>query len=214
MKRRFDTHFFVTVLKALPSSVSSSTSSPIISEPIASADGKETVSSDWLTPSEAIRRTMLHTKALTQGLSIAEEGSLILFPPQYYLLAEFTRTKNYLDLLDSNIRDGNGNALIRSRPVASFGPEMRQVLALNGEKRSATVLPGDPEHSATVELGNVGLAKGALHRTYVMLPRPGGQLGLTVMGIVRQGLTGWLGNEWSDMKEGDTGEVVAKVEKL
>lgn len=91
MKRRFDTHFFVTIL---PSSLSldqstedASSSDAAVSSSIGSADGKETTSADWLTPAQAIRLTLAHTKDLTDGEKAEQVTTggldrIILFPPQ------------------------------------------------------------------------------------------------------------------------------------
>ena len=142
MKRRFDTHFFVTIL---PSSLSldqattedASSSDAVVSSSIGSADGKETTSADWLTPAQAIRLTLAHTKDLTDGEKAERvtEGGLdriILFPPQYvavfllhrrveideicrfYLLAELAEVKSWRDLLDPKEIDVEGVAKVSS----------------------------------------------------------------------------------------------------
>lgn len=209
MKRRFDTHFFMTVV---PPSISVPTESAeaIISEPIASADGKETVSADWLTPSEAMRRTLEHTRIQQAGETVHVDSSIILFPPQvclpsdgpldfvnranlsspqFYLLAELSETKSWRDLLDTSDVDLAGFPKVKERSIEPFEPEMRAVLTSRGEKRAATVLPGDPEHSMTKKMmPNAGPE--ARHRTYVLLPgkakteelKKKQPLGLTVMG--------------------------------
>jgi nucleoside diphosphate-linked moiety X motif protein 19 len=207
MKRRFDTHFFITVLPpSIPAPLPSTGASTAgtISTPIVSSDGQETVSADWLTPSSAMSRTLQHTRQL-QGSDAREDlPSLILFPPQFYLLAELASTKSYASLLIP------GTAIVQPRSVVSFEPQLKPVLTSTGEERPATVLPGDPAHSQTAKL-YPSASPSARHRTYVLLPSKekgkGPPLGLTVMGIERLGLEGVLGakGEWSDLIEGDVG---------
>ena len=79
MKRRFDTHFYTSILP--PSFNLEFDLSGATSKTIGSADGKETVSADWLTPSEAIAMTLVNTQELETGSS-TNKKSIILFPPQ------------------------------------------------------------------------------------------------------------------------------------
>lgn len=108
MKRRFDTKFYITILP------SSSGKGSTLHETIASADNKETVSADWLTPAEAVGLTMVHTKVLLGGEPKGEK-SIILYPPQFYLLAELVHTKSWRDLLPPDA-DPNLFPLVRAPP--------------------------------------------------------------------------------------------------
>lgn len=130
MKRRFDTHFMTAVLS---SSTLPTSSSPLLSSPIVSSDGKETVSADWLTPSEAIRLTLAHTRTLQGGES--EEKSIVLFPPQFYLLGELAGCKNWKELVDEEDVDARGAGKVRRREVRAFEPELKQVETAFGELR-------------------------------------------------------------------------------
>lgn len=126
MKRRFDTHFFMTVLPPtfqLDSS-SSSNGDAVISQLIGSSDGKETVSSDWLTPLEAVRLTLAGSNPDFDSSATVTPGILqkiTLFPPQFYMLAELMKTKSYQDLLDPADCNAEGAAKVRHiSPLSSF----------------------------------------------------------------------------------------------
>ncbi|KAK4703401.1 hypothetical protein P7C70_g2819, partial [Phenoliferia sp. Uapishka_3] len=237
--RRFDTHFFVSVLP--PTFVPATTSNaPLISDHLASADAKETVSADWLTPAEAIRRTLSHTKKLQALLGDAKlsspptgdsDDSIILFPPQFYLLAELADHKSYATLLDDT-----DPTRIRPRAVRAFEPQLKGVKTDHGDVWPATVLPGDPEHTATSALlealGLSDMRKERRHRTFIVMPPrvPGKKLppGFTVVGMCetqhpyqfvaridykyalsgcrRKGMADVLGPGWEDMTQGDVGQ--------
>ncbi|SCV69375.1 BQ2448_2395 [Microbotryum intermedium] len=220
MKRRFDTHFFISILPpSSPTSRTSTIKDPIHSEHIASADGGETVSADWLTPKEAIDRTLLHAQLQQAPPSSEEEDSeaasksLILFPPQFYLVAELVRTKSWKDLVHAPSSDSEkGVHNLAPRHVQPFEPEVKGVEDSQGNFRAATVLIGDPEHSKTDQSTCL---KTDRHRTYVLLPakrkdpkwKAKPPLGLTVMGCHREGMGRLFGKGWDvTMKEGDTGE--------
>lgn len=237
MKRRFDTCFFISILPPASAPSIAATDSPHQDIPTgaaaharASADNTEMISADWLTPLEAIQKTLTHTDA-QKSRRDSTPDSIILFPPQFYLLAELVRYKSWKDVLGSDV-DASGRALPQARRVGTFGPEVQSVVDGMGQRRAATVLVGDPAHSKTVDAKD-----GDRHRTYVLLPLKPEQkadekwkskapLGLTVMGVHRQGkcsrcthltrkltrrciLTGMtrlFGPGWEDMKEGDVGE--------
>ena len=223
MKRRYDTAFFLTILppsaspSPTPSSTDSPTATPVHQDHVATADNGETVSADWLTPLEAIERTLAHTASLqtSEGPAGADRSNIILFPPQFYLLAELVSRKSWKDVLDSQAKDLEGRPIAKPRHVAVFGPELRGCQDGKGVFRPATVLVGDPEHSQT---DPSTLKPTDRHRTYVLLPskpKPGEEeakwkakapLGLTVMGVHRQGMDRLFGEGWEDMKEGDIGE--------
>ena len=90
----------------------------------------------------------------------------------------------------------------------------------------ATVLPGDPAHSLTSTLFPTA-SPHARHRTYVILPPKVGvvsekgegwkskaPLGLTVMGLHREGMGSLMGGEgkgWGDLKRGEIGENGSKL---
>jgi nucleoside diphosphate-linked moiety X motif 19, mitochondrial len=225
MKRRYDTSFFLTILPPSSAPASSASSfSNIHSDHIATADNGETISADWLTPLEAIRRTILHTASLQSATPTGPpKESIILFPPQFYLLAELASTKNWQDVLDGKLSDLGGLPLARPRSVTPFEPEIKGVVDASGAFRAATVLVGDPEHSKTEPSK---AEEGDRHRTYVLLPakpktedekerwRKNPPLGLTVMGVERKGMGRLFGDGWEDMKVGDCGEEGQEKAKL
>lgn len=109
MKRRFDTHFFSAILPssfALDADMSPDTiTAAVITQTIGSSDGKETVSADWITPSEAIKLTLAPYQQSQSSAPEVELKSMILFPPQFYLLAELIEVKNWRDLVDKLDQD-------------------------------------------------------------------------------------------------------------
>ncbi|KAK4052727.1 hypothetical protein OIV83_002014 [Microbotryomycetes sp. JL201] len=207
LKRRFDTTFYITVLP--PSSSPLESQNPVHIDHMATADNGETISADWLTPAESIQRTLLHTSSLSTGESSPPE-SVILFPPQFYLLAELVRTKSWRELLSQTEVDEAGNALVVSRAVNAYEPEITGCQDMSGQDRVATVLLGDPLHSKTDQSKSRSTDK---HRTYVLVPQKGkggdkgqSQPGLTVMGVHREGMERLFGPGWPDMVEGDAGQ--------
>lgn len=183
----------------------------MVSEPIVSSDGKETISADWMTPKEAIDRTLLHSAARIAGEPPSKEA-LILFPPQFYLVGELTRFKSWRDLVSETDVDARGLPKVPARKVMPFEPEIVAVEDDDGNERAATVLTGDPMHSMTEEvLGDLGPE--ARHRTYVLTPQGTTDEErkaktppvMTVQGVHRRGLASVLGQEWSDMAVGEAG---------
>ncbi|KAI5479924.1 NUDIX hydrolase domain containing protein [Pseudohyphozyma bogoriensis] len=237
--RRYNTHFFVSVLppsSPLLSSTnldpSTSTTSTTPSTSLVTSDGKETVSAEWMTPATAVRRALLHTAhraALgsagppTPSKTYDPEGPIILFPPQFYLLAEISSHKSLASLLSTSSASPftRSNLAIQQRRVRPFNPEVHRVVDDSGKKRLAAVLPGDPWHSETkallesqgVEEGKEGERR--RHRTYVLPPEVnenGVRLpGLTVMGVQRRGVKKLLGDGWQDMEAGDVGVESSKA---
>ena len=104
---------------------------------------------------------------------------------------------------------------------------MRAVTTPAGSLRAATVLPGDPAHSATSSM--IPLPSPSFrHRTYVIVPEPPKKvegkekdgkegwkaktpLGLTVLGLHRRGMGELLGVGWEDMEGGDIGKTKDKA---
>ncbi|KAM0749258.1 hypothetical protein T439DRAFT_381637 [Meredithblackwellia eburnea MCA 4105] len=234
--RRFDTHFYVAVLPPAASTSSSTTpggeaqssSTPSsFSESLVSHDGKETVKAEWVTPPQAIRRTL--------GSSNADEPPIILFPPQFYLLAELMPYKSYQSLLLPPTSSSHA-PIIRPRQVKPFEPEIAFIPSPTpedpGRVRPATVLPGDPLNSSTEDLlrslgidvqskAEKELFKLRRHRTYVVLPpKKKGEKpppGMRVVGVHRRGMKDLLGSGWEDMKHGeivhDSGRSLDNVDK-
>jgi nucleoside diphosphate-linked moiety X motif protein 19 len=135
MKRRFDTHFFASIL---PSSfvldAETTTTSAVMTQTIGSSDGKETVSADWITPSEAIKLTLApyqKSKSPTHSDDAStSDKSMILFPPQFYLLAELIEIKNWRDLVDRADHDIEGSPKVRPSfffSLSSFSPTNRTI---------------------------------------------------------------------------------------
>ncbi|GAA5900112.1 NUDIX hydrolase [Sporobolomyces salmoneus] len=211
LPRRFDTHFFISILPSSSSPSASPDDTPYYK--LASSDGVETSVAAWLTPSEAIRRALAHTANLSypettptyaeqpRSMGNNPTNSIILHPPQFYLLAELANNhKSWRSLVD-----GSGNH-VRPRKVRSFTPQIGKVVDEGGKLRPATLLPGD---EAFVQ-GGGGEGKeeergkaGVRHRTYVIPPNERTQ-GLTVLGVHRRGIEDGPG--WEDMRAGDIGE--------
>ncbi|GAA6016114.1 hypothetical protein JCM11491_000672 [Sporobolomyces phaffii] len=220
LPRRFDTHFFISILPSPAASTGEMASSAdaVDETPyykLASSDGVETSIAEWLTPTQAIRRALAHTANLSYPSTVptyAEQPhsmgnnptkSIILHPPQFYLLAELAQNhKSYRSFLDHE----QGGAAVRPRSVKSFTPQIGKVVDEGGKPRPATLLPGDEDFvdSAGGGRGKVGVR----HRTYVIPPNERTQ-GLTVLGVHRRGLEDGPG--WEDMSGGDIGEKGAKL---
>ncbi|GAA5881784.1 hypothetical protein JCM16303_006450 [Sporobolomyces ruberrimus] len=203
LPRRFDTHFFISVLPSTSAPTSSPDDTPYYK--LASSDGVETSIAEWLTPTQAIRRALAHTANLSYPSTVptyAEQPhsmgnnptkSIILHPPQFYLLAELANNhKSYRTLLDESGRS------VRPRSVRSFTPQIAKVVDEGGKMRPATLLPGDEAFE-----GEEKGATGARHRTYVIPPNERTQ-GLTVLGVHRRNLE--EGPGWEDMSAGDLGD--------
>ncbi|GAA6059221.1 hypothetical protein JCM10212_006614 [Sporobolomyces blumeae] len=240
LPRRFDTHFFITVLPSSTSPASSATDAeqtPYYK--LASSDGVETSIAEWLTPTQAIRRALAHTANLSvpdttptyapQPHSMGDNpaNSIILHPPQFYLLAELAHNhKSYHSLLVSastSSQEGSRVArLVRPRTVKSFTPQIGRVRDLSGTDRAATLLPGDVAYNDSsspdrldkqgrvVHHGEIDTSKGPKHRTYVVPPNERTQ-GLTVLGVHREGLGGDFGPGWEDMSAGEIGTSKSKL---
>ncbi|GAA5942119.1 NUDIX hydrolase [Sporobolomyces koalae] len=222
LPRRFDTHFFISILPSSSSPASTPDEVPFYK--LASSDGIEISIAEWLTPTQAIRRALAHTADLSANSdSIAATTatyteqpkamgnnptkSIILHPPQFYLLAELANNnKSYRTLLDET------GQVVRPRTVRSFTPQLGQVLDASGRSRPATILPGDEEYNGGKEGDEQGKA-GALHRTYVIPPNERTQ-GLTVLetGVHRRNLD--HGPGWEDMSAGEIGNADPAPAKL
>ncbi|GAA5969243.1 hypothetical protein JCM21900_005016 [Sporobolomyces salmonicolor] len=236
LPRRFDTHFFISIL---PPASSSHFSHSLL----ATCDGVETSSAEWLTPAEAIHRALAHVAQLPshqasipsttaqyapQPASMGDNPSnaIILHPPQFYLLAELAHNhKSYRSLLAGGSATGNSSSppVVRPRTVRSFTPQVARVLDSSGKTRGATLLPGDEdfvppssdlgEAFVVRELGEgsaggerKGQGKIGGRHRTYVLPPGKGVQGLTVLGVHRQGMQDELGEGWEDMQAGDIGK--------
>lgn len=212
LKRRFDTHFFITVLPSSSSPASSPDDTPYYK--LASSDGKETSIAEWLTPKQAIRRALAHTANLSypdttptyaeqpHSMGNNPTKSIILHPPQFYLLAELAQNhKSYRTLLDES------GLNVRPRLVRPFTPQIGKVPDESGKPRPATLLAGD---EAFVGEGDLKGKAGSRHRTYVIPPNERTQ-GLTVLGVHRRGLED---PGWENMHAGDIGDLENSQAKL
>ena len=159
--RRFDTHFFISILP--PSSRTSHEATEMPHQYAASADNTEMTSLDWLTPREAIDRTS------------SSKDSMVLYPPQFYLLAELVRVKSWRDLAGDET-DNSGRPLPRARRVEPLVFEPRKVKDESGNERTALVLVGDVAHSKTVNA-----EPSDRHRTYDL------KGSMSIIGVHRQG---------------------------
>ncbi|GAA5918320.1 hypothetical protein JCM5296_005603 [Sporobolomyces johnsonii] len=166
LPRRFDTHFFISILPPSSSASSSHHSHHYPHSLLATSDGVETSIAEWLTPSEAIRRALAHVAQLPSHLasipsttaqyapqpaSMGDNPSdaIILHPPQFYLLAELAHNhKSYRSLLLAD-RSASANPstppVVRPRAVRPFTPQIAHVVDSSGKKRGATLLPGDED---------------------------------------------------------------------
>lgn len=167
---------------------------------------------DWMTPLEAIRRPQ------------AAENAIVLYSPQFYLLAELVRYKSWRDLIGDEM-DASGRALPRARQVAPLEFETQWVVDDSGVERPALVLIGDVAHSQTVNAH-----PSDRHRTYDMRGT------LSVIGVQRRGenteaaersmstdtgqyflgtgISKLLGSGWEDLSEGDVGLATGKQARL
>ncbi|KAI9103239.1 hypothetical protein DFS34DRAFT_691776 [Phlyctochytrium arcticum] len=131
-KVRFDTKFYLTVLDG----------AEIEHAHEAEADGRETLSLQWLTPADALsafrRKGSLDVTICLLLLTPALE--IHLYPPQYYILTELSR----MSLADAVLYvDGIKNR--SSQQLQTKRPEL--VTLPSGSM--ALVLPGDPLHSTS-----------------------------------------------------------------
>lgn len=229
IKRRFDTHFFTTIL---PLDYAEELASEIISANeveveggkgkqtavTVSADGKETVSADWFTPPEATKL----------ALSTTDSDGIILFPPQFYVISELARFKDWRDIA---VNGDEKNPRTRERNVTWFQPELAQVEDVEGDGEGgsghvALVLPGDPYHSRTPELlasTSTSPKTSRRHRTYTgSADKPKSGTGCSpstpegvkkavnqpfrILGLHRRGIDEILGDEWGDLEVGNVPE--------
>ncbi|RUP50326.1 hypothetical protein BC936DRAFT_139613 [Jimgerdemannia flammicorona] len=148
-KRRYSTHFFLTVLPAdKVAHQPPSSPTPLKSgQPVASVDGHETVQLDWFTPAEA--------------LSAWRRGDISLFPPQWYTLLELNKVARIEDLRE---RAGRGAFRGAHGGVVTLQPHLLPTPeddALHDDFVAFGALAGD-EMSST----NQG-KKGDRHRFYI-----------------------------------------------
>ncbi|KAJ3023012.1 hypothetical protein HKX48_004635 [Thoreauomyces humboldtii] len=120
-KSRFNTQFFMTVLDT---PLGEATGQEC--EAVATVDGIEAVSLDWLTPKEAIQAF--------------DDGRISLFIPQYYSLLELSRLK----LADLRAYVNGG----RSRDAQDLVESLPEPARLP-DGSTAMVLPGDCLHSSS-----------------------------------------------------------------
>lgn len=217
MPRRFATNFYVALLpRAAPSIALGALLSTPTTLPAATSDGTETVSATWLSPRQAI------TSALARVTPALSAKPLILYPPQFYLLAELAQHTDYRTLLDNTRAGGErgGAKVIRARCVRNrLVPTPRQVKDQQGRERLALVLPGDEAYddddddararrSAAEEERPSKKKKGRRNRTYIVQEEvvEGRPLEMVPMGVERKGMGEIWGEGWGDLCEGDCGQ--------
>ncbi|KAJ3343179.1 hypothetical protein HDU93_009729 [Gonapodya sp. JEL0774] len=146
--KRFNTHFFLAVLPYPAGRAHTK---------FTAADGKETVSVQWVTPKEVITQF--------------KEGKIRMFPPQYYTLLDLMNNYPTLSHLSAFADGAKSRTLferIPSCPEAKPSPDGRMML----------VLPGDELHSAeglvTVGSEQVKVEKaGGRNRSYIRRDKSG-----------------------------------------
>lgn len=133
---------------------------------------------------------------------------MILFPPQFYLLAELARHKDYRTLLDADA--GNGVPVrVKEREVRPLEPRLRRVRDEGGQSRLAMTLPGDEDYDEHEGAASETAGHGRRHRTYIVDEEvvKGKPLGMVVMGVHRRAVGEVMGRgDWSDLSEGDCGQ--------
>jgi nucleoside diphosphate-linked moiety X motif protein 19 len=117
--KRFDTHFFLSVLPKPEDSMLQSSS--------ATADGSEISLLQWVTPSEA--------------LSAFKNKKIRMFPPQFYLLTELAQNYSTLDSL-KEFMEGKRRS---NFDLVANCPEFKK----SETGSACIVYPGDPLHSTT-----------------------------------------------------------------
>ncbi|BGP27176.1 NUDIX hydrolase domain containing protein [Rhodotorula toruloides] len=210
LPRRFDTHFFISVLPSPQASPgAANTSTTAVHDSLVSSDGVETTSADWLTPHEAIKRAVAHP-ARRGEMSSPQPASniepILLHPPQFNLLAELAHNHRTLASLLAP-STASATPLVRPRRVVPLTPQIANVTDDQGRERKATVLPGDEEYQYDDEAVDPAPAvdkAGRRNRTYVLPPRKR-QQGLVVEGCIRRGMVEVLGEGWEDMWAGEAG---------
>lgn len=178
--KRWDTHFYLAILPSQSEMIGGDEYSHV-----AAPDESETVSVIWLSPAEALKRSLLEP---------SEEGdSITLPPPQFYLLTDLARWKDYRQLMDH-----------RNRVVCPFTPELVK-LSSEGSINFAIVFPGDPLHPCSEDLcRNISADhKSFVHRIHVRNEPAdiGSQPGkfFRPLQLQRFGIHHIFGNGWEDL---------------
>ncbi|KAI7954621.1 hypothetical protein MJO28_005021 [Puccinia striiformis f. sp. tritici] len=184
--KRWDTHFYLAILP-------SHTERMIEGEEnlqLATPDQSETVSVTWLSPAEAIKRSLIEESTPEQS-----DLKITLPPPQFYLLTELARWKDYRQLMQH-----------RKRQIFPLIP---QIVKLPSSKGAfAAVFPGDPLHESSKELimkkNLVDLdQKSCIHRIHVRNEasnfgsHPGNFF--RPLKLQRSGVHHLFGNGWEDL---------------
>ncbi|KAJ3117795.1 Nucleoside diphosphate-linked moiety X motif 19, mitochondrial [Phlyctochytrium bullatum] len=131
-KKRFETQFFLALMPE--------------GHPAASADGKEGLALEWLTPDEA--------------LHAFERGDIMLFPPQFLTLT--TLTNHTVASLTAHF-PAAGRAAVPPPVVDTYLPEP---VTRDAAGRVAMALPGDEMHSTAAARG-LQEGCGARHRVWL-----------------------------------------------
>ncbi|KAH9468695.1 hypothetical protein Pst134EA_009229 [Puccinia striiformis f. sp. tritici] len=157
---------------------------------LATPDQSETVSVTWLSPAEAIKRSLIEESTPEQS-----DLKITLPPPQFYLLTELARWKDYRQLMQH-----------RKRQIFPLIP---QIVKLPSSKGAfAAVFPGDPLHESSKELimkkNLVDLdQKSCIHRIHVRNEasnfgsHPGNFF--RPLKLQRSGVHHLFGNGWEDL---------------
>ncbi|KAI8929786.1 hypothetical protein BC831DRAFT_442071 [Entophlyctis helioformis] len=126
-RSRFNTHFFLTVVDGEVAGLGADAAGAgsDASAGIVEADGSETLSLAWMTPSEA--------------LDAFKRQEISMFPPQFFILSELAAMT--FDQLEHMV---NSSATL-DRHVVPFQPEL---VGMSPNKNPVMALPGDEKHSS------------------------------------------------------------------
>ncbi|WAR58252.1 hypothetical protein PtB15_5B485 [Puccinia triticina] len=178
--KRWDTQFYLSIL---PSPSESTTTQDDLH--VATPDESETVSVVWLSPAEALKRSVMAPSE--------RSDSITLPPPQFYLLTDLARWKDYRQLRNYT-----------KRKVFPITPEIVKQKS-EGTATFVVVFPGDPLHSTSKELcKNASVdQQSIIHRIHVRHEATnfGSQPGnfFRPMRLQRSGMYQIFGSGWEDL---------------
>lgn len=189
--KRWDTHFYLTILPSpVPSNSRDNPEDEALGEQtdtmnLATPDGSETISTVWLSPIEALKRCL--------GDPTTHNDFITVAPPQFYLLSDLSKRKDYRELID-----------FQRRMVVPFTPELVKFYDNHGVPKCALTLPGDPLHSSSDQFFREDIDRLPFkHRIYVRdepkdFANHSGKF-FRPLSVQRRGMQTFLGNGWPDL---------------